>query len=142
MNTQRQMCQQTLAPHTWNRQPPSHRPQTQLHSKSTKTQMHSKSTNTNAFQIHPAKSFSSIKPQPRPVDTPLNSNLEFLSHCLSFNKNSLASTCTPLPLITWLCALKKYQSASESSVLFSSLILHLRHTPSHPKECPQFAAGP
>lgn len=75
-------------------------------------------TNTNAFQIQPVKSFSSINPlrppQPRPVHPPLNSSLEFQYHCLSFNKDSLGSTCIPLLSTTWLCALKKCHSQQVS----------------------------
>lgn len=110
MDTQHQTCStDSGTTHMEQTQPPSCKPQ---------TQMHSKSTNTNAFQIQPAKSFSSIKPlrppQPRPVHPPLNSNLEFLSHCLSFNEDSLGSMCIPLPSTTWLCALKKCHSQQES----------------------------
>ena len=109
MNTQRQMCPQTLTPHTWNRHSPhpaghKHKcipnPQTQMHSKSSLL----------VFLLHK----TSIKPQPRPVHPPLNSNLEFLSHCLSFNKDSLGSTCIPLLSTTWLCALKKCHSQQVS----------------------------
>ena len=109
---------QTLAPHTWNR----HSPHTASYKHkcipNPQTQMHSKSS---------LQSFSSIKPlrppQPRSVHLPLNPSLEFLSHCLSFNKDSLASMCTPLPLITWLCALKKNITVSK----WVPCPLHLSH---------------
>ena len=104
-------------------------------------------TNTNAFQIQPVKSFSSINPlrppQPRPVHPPLNSNLEFLSHCLSFNKNSLASTCTPLSLITWLCALKIYHSQQVSPLCSSAVPSFTYYTPPPtPRSVPSLQQGP
>ena len=138
MNTQRQTCPQTLTPHTWNRHSPhpaghKHKcipnPQTQMHSKSSLL----------VFLLHK----TSIKPQPRPVHPPLNSNLEFLSHCLSFNKNSLASTCTPLSLITWLCALKIYHSQQVSPLCSSAVPSFTYYTPPPtPRSVPRLQQGP